>query len=142
MKWLEEQQTAFDKAKELLQSADLLVHFDPEKELILETDASDYGVGAVLSLKMKNGTERPLGYASRTLQEAERNYSTLEKEALAISFGIKKFHQFLYGHLFTIKTDHKPLKGLLRKERDSFPGSTTHPAMGTYLVSVRVQDIV
>ena len=55
-KWLEEQQTGFDKAKELLQSADLLVHFDPEKELVLETDASDYGVGAVLSHKMKNGT--------------------------------------------------------------------------------------
>ena len=117
MKWLEEQQTAFDKAKELLQSADLLVHFDPEKELILETDASDYGVGAVLSLKMKNGTERPLGYASRTLQEAERNYSTLEKEAWAIIFGIKKFHQFLYCHLFTIKTDYKPLEGLLSEKK-------------------------
>ena len=52
-KWLEEQQTAFDKAKELLQSADLLVHFDPEKELVLETDASDYRVGDVLSHKMK-----------------------------------------------------------------------------------------
>ena len=116
-KWLEEQQTAFDKAKELLQSADLLVHFDPEKELILETDASDYGVGAVLSHKMKNGTERPIGYVSRTLQEAERNYSTLEKEALAIIFGIKKFHQFLYGHLFTIKTDHKPLEGLLSEKK-------------------------
>ena len=116
-KWLEEQQTAFDKAKELLQSADLLVHFDPEKELILETDASDYGVGAVLSHKMKNGTERPIGYVSRSLQEAERNYSTLEKEALAIIFGIKKFHQFLYGHLFTIKTDHKPLEGLLSEKK-------------------------
>ena len=116
-KWLEEQQTAFDKAKELLQSADLLVHFDPEKELILETDASDYGVGAVLFHKMKNGTERPIGYVSRTLQEAERNYSTLEKEALAIIFGIKKFHQFLYGHLFTIKTDHKPLEGLLSEKK-------------------------
>ena len=116
-KWLEEQQTAFDKAKELLQSADLLVHFDPEKELILETDASDYGVGVVLSHKMKNGTERPIGYVSRSLQEAERNYSTLEKEALAIIFGIKKFHQFLYGHLFTIKTDHKPLEGLLSEKK-------------------------
>ena len=116
-KWLEEQQTAFDKARELLQSADLLVHFDPEKELVLEIDASDYGVGEVLNLKMKNGTERPIGYVSRTLQEAETNYSTLEKEALAIIFGIKKFHQFLYGHLFTIKTDHKPLEGLLSEKK-------------------------
>ena len=112
-KWLEEQQTTFDKAKELLQSADLLVHFDPEKEMVLETDASNYGVGAVLSHKMKNGTERPIGYVSRNLLEAERNYYTLEKEALALIFGIKKFHQFLYSHLFTISTDHKPLEGLL-----------------------------
>ena len=93
------------------------MHFDPEKELVLETDASDYGVGAVLSHKMKNGTERPIGYVSRTLQVAERNYSTLEKEALAIIFGIKTFHQFLYGHLFTIKTDHKPLEGLLSEKK-------------------------
>ena len=115
--WLEQQQTAFEEAKELLQSTDLLVHFDPEKELVLATDASDYGVGAVLSHKMKNGTERPIGYVSRSLQEAERKYSTLEKETLAIIFGVKKFHQFLYGHRFIIKTDHKPLEGLLNEKK-------------------------
>ena len=115
--WLEQQQTAFEEARELLQSTDLLVHFDPEKELVLATDASDYGVGAVLSHKMKNGTERPIGYVSRSLQEAERKYSTLEKEALAIIFGVKKFHQFLYGHRFIIKTDHKPLEGLLNEKK-------------------------
>ena len=115
--WLEQQQTAFEEAKELLQSTDLLVHFDPEKELVLATDASDYGVGAVLSHKTKNGTERPIGYVSRSLQEAERKYSTLEKEALAIIFSVKKFHQFLYGHRFIIKTDHKPLEGLLNEKK-------------------------
>ena len=101
----------------MLQSTDLLVHFDPEKELVLATDATDYGVGAVLSHKMKNGTERPIGYVSRSLQEAERKYSTLEKEALAIIFGVKKFHQFLYGHRFIIKTDNKPLEGLLNEKK-------------------------
>ena len=115
--WLEEQQIAFEKAKELLQSAELLVHFDPRKELILASDASDYGVGAVLSHKMEDGSERPVGYVSRSLNDAERNYSTLEKEALAIIFGVKKFHQFLYGHSFTIKTDHKPLEGLLNEKK-------------------------
>ena len=64
------------------------MHCDPEKGLVLETDASDYGECAVLSHKMKNRTERPIGYVSRTLQEAERNYSTLEKEALARVFDI------------------------------------------------------
>ena len=115
--WGKEQQEAFEKAKELLQSAELLVHFDPAKELILAADASDYGVGAVLSHKTEGGTERPIGYMSRSLNEAERNYSTLEKEALAIIFGVKKFHQFLYGHSFTIKTDHKPLEGLLNEKK-------------------------
>ena len=71
----------------------------------------------MLSHKMKNGTERPVGYVSRSLQEAERKYSTLEKEALAIIFGVKKFHQFLYGHRFIIKTDHKPLEGLLNEKK-------------------------
>ena len=126
------------KSKELLQSAELLVHFDTAKELVLATDAFDYGVGAVLSHKMEGGTERPIGYMSRYLNGAERNYSTLEKEALAINFGVMKFHQFLYGHSFTIKTDHKPLEG----ERDYSACCTANPAMGTDLVCLRVQDIV
>ena len=113
----EQQQVAFAKSKELLQSVELLVHFYPAKELVLVTDASNYGVGAVLSQTMKGGTERPIGYMSKSLNGAERNYSTLEKEALAIIFGVKKFHQFLYGHSFTIKTDHKPLEGLLHEKK-------------------------
>ena len=84
--WPKEQQEAFVKSKELLQSAELLVHFDTAKELLLTTDAFDYGVGAVLSHKMEGGTERPIGYMSRSLNGAERNYSTLKKEALTIKF--------------------------------------------------------
>ena len=115
--WGKEQQEAFATSNELLQSAELLVHFDSAKELVLVTDASDYGVGAVLSHKMEGGTERPIGHMSRSLNGAEKNYSTLEKEALAIIFGVKKFHQFLYGHSFTIKTDHKPLEGLFNEKK-------------------------
>ena len=100
-----------------MQSAELLVHFDPSKELILATDASDYGVGAALSHKVEGGAERPIGYMSRSLNAAERNYSIIEKEALAIIFGVKKFHQFLYGHPFAITTDHKPLEGLLNEKK-------------------------
>ena len=109
--WRKKQQEAFAKSKEMLQSAELLVHFDPAKELVFATAASDYGVGTVLSHKMEGGTKRPIGYMSRSLNGTERNYSTLEKEKLTIMFGVKKFHQFLYGHSFTIKTDHKPLEG-------------------------------
>lgn len=68
----------------------------------------------VLSLKMEEGTERRIG----PLNGAERNYSTLKKEALAIIIGVKSFHQFLYEHSFTIKTDHKPLEGLLNEKEE------------------------
>ena len=108
---------AFDKSKKLLQSANLLIHFQPDLELILASDASDYGVGAVLSHWMADGTERPIGYVSRSLNTAERGYSTIEKEVLAIIFGVKKFNQFLYSHKFTIQTDYKPLEGLFNEKK-------------------------
>ena len=65
--WKAEQKAAFEHAKRMLRSADLLVHFDPTKELVLASDASNYGIGAVLSHKMEDGTERPIGYVSRVL---------------------------------------------------------------------------
>ena len=112
-KWEVEQQEAFDKAKNQLQSSDLLVHYDPEKELVVSCDASPYGVGAVLSHVMEDGSERPVAYALSTHSTAERNYGHLDKEALAVVFAVKKFHQFLYGRHFKIYTDHKPLLGRL-----------------------------
>ena len=99
------------------QSAELLVYFQPDLELILASDASDYGVGAVLFHRIADGTEHPIGYVSRSLNSADRGYSTIEKEALAIIFGVKKFNQFLYGRKFTIQTDHKPLEGLFNEQK-------------------------
>jgi hypothetical protein len=107
--WSKECEQAFLKAKEMLSGDRLLVHFDPKKPLILGVDASPYGLGAVLSHKMSDGTERPIAYASRTLTKAEANYVQIEREGLAIIFGIKKFHMYLYGKRFTLITDHQPL---------------------------------
>ncbi len=59
--------------------------------------------------------ERPIGFVSRTLTAAEKNYSQLEKEGLAVVFGVKKFHKYLYGHKFVICTDHQPLLSFLRE---------------------------
>ena len=116
-KWSKRQQEAFRAAKDLLRSSRLLVHYDPEKEIVVSGDASPYGVGAVLAHTMEDGSEKPIAYASRTLSKAERGYSQLDKEALAMLFAVKKFHQFLYGRHFKFYTDHKPLLGLLNPQK-------------------------
>ena len=107
--WTSDQEAAFGKVKDLLKSSRVLVHFDGTLPLTLSCDASPYGVGAVLSHIMANGEERPIAFASRTLTASERAYSQLDKEALAIVYGVKKYHQYLYGRQFQLKTDHKPL---------------------------------
>ena len=112
-RWSEACQKAFDAYKAQLSSSKVLVHYDTAKSLKLDCDASSYGVGAVLSHVMEDGSERPIAYASRTLSSSERNYAQLEKEALAMIFGVKKFHKYLYGRTFTLVTDHKPLTSIL-----------------------------
>ena len=115
--WGKEQEFSFKEAKKLLTYSQLLVHFDPDKNLVLTCDASPYGIGAVLS-HLEDGTEKPIYYASpRSLAIPERGYSQLDKEALAIIFGVKKFHQFLYDRPFIIDSDHKPLQYILGQDR-------------------------
>ena len=122
--WGTKQARAFGRVKKLLQSNRVLTHFDDQLPLLLECDASPYGLGAVLSHRMPDGMERPVCFASRTLTKAEQNYSHLDKEALAIVFGVRKYHQYLYGRPFEIKTDHKPLTYIFHESKEIPPMSS------------------
>ena len=107
--WGSSQAKAFQAAKEALTSATVLTHYNPDLGLILNCDASPYGVRAVLSHQLEDGSMRPIAFASRSLDPAERRYAHLDKEGLAIVYGVKKFHQYLFGCKFVINSDHKPL---------------------------------
>ena len=93
---------AFNLVKQQLAAASILEHYDPAKPLSLATDASPYGIGAVMFHVSEDGTEKPIACASRTLNDIEKRYSQLDKEALAIMFGVKRFHHYVYGRQFAI----------------------------------------
>ena len=105
------------KSKELLLSSQVFTHFDPKMEIRLACDASDYGIGAVLSHVTADGAEKPVGFFSRTLSDTERKYSQIEKEALSCVVGVTRFHSYLWGHTFTLQTDHKPLLTLFNESK-------------------------
>ena len=111
--WTTACQQSFDKAKETLASNDVLMHYTPSLPIKMAGDASAYGIGAVISHVLPDGSERPVAFASRTLSSSERNYAQVEKEALSLIFGVKRFHSYLYGRHFTLVTDHKPLTAIL-----------------------------
>ena len=111
--WDESCDQVFQATKEAQTSSDVLVHFDPKLPISLAGDTSAYGIGAVISHRLQDGSERPIAFASWSLSNAERNYAQLEREAASLIFGINKFHQYLYGRKFTLVTDHKPLTAIL-----------------------------
>lgn len=99
---------AFEVCKTLLCNDPILQCPDFNKPFTLTTDASNVAIGAVLSQNYNN-TDRPVSFASRTLTDTESNYSTVEKEMLAIIWATKHFRPYLYGQKFKIVTDHRPL---------------------------------
>ncbi|XP_065185812.1 uncharacterized protein K02A2.6-like [Sycon ciliatum] len=115
--WSDSHQKAFDTGKSLLLSEPIRIHYDPSLPIVVSCDASPYGVGAVLSHVLPDGSDRPVAFASRTLSSCEKNYSQLDREALAMVFGVSKFHKYIFGRNFTLQTDHKPLLGLFDPDR-------------------------
>ena len=87
-----------------------LAHFSQRHETFLIVDAGPEGVGAILAQQQPDQSLRPVHFASKTLTKTEQSYSQIEKEALAVLWGCKRFHLYLYGTSFTFLTDHKPLE--------------------------------
>ncbi|XP_026287254.2 uncharacterized protein K02A2.6-like [Frankliniella occidentalis] len=112
--WLPDHETAFENLKQKLAEVTTLHHFDPKKTLELQCDASKVGVGACLMQEKK-----PIAWASRSMNSAERNYSQSEKEMLSITFGFKKFHNLVYGRKVKVFTDHKSLVPIMNKNISS-----------------------
>jgi hypothetical protein len=118
VKWTEQTNKCFEKLKETLCSNFVLALPDFTKEMILTTDASDKGYGAVLEQEFEtNGIKslQPLEYYSRSYTNAQKNYSTTEKELLAVVMAVEHFHTYLYGKKFIIYTDHLPNTLLVTK---------------------------
>lgn len=95
--------------KQALCNAPVLTNPDFAKQFILQTDASNRGVGAVLSQLDEDAKDRPIAYFSRKLLPREQRYSTVEQECLAIKLGVEVFKVYLIGRPFVIQTDHRSL---------------------------------
>ncbi|XP_076384553.1 uncharacterized protein LOC143263569 [Megalopta genalis] len=106
--WGASQDLAFTTLKEILTTEPLLQYPDFDREFNVTTDASGFAIGGVLS-QGEPGKDKPIAYASRLLQGAELNYSTIEKECLAIVYCVQHFRPYIYGRRFKLITDHRPL---------------------------------
>ena len=123
--WTSECQNALNELKARLTSETVMSYYDPTKPTELTVDASPVGLGAILAQKGTSSTGDEevhiVAYASRALTDVEQRYSQTEKEALAIVWGCEKFHLYLYGDTFNLKTDHKPLEMIFKNPKSRPP---------------------
>ena len=110
---------------------------DFDVPFVLQTDASDRGVGAVLSQADPEGVEHPVAYFSRKLLPREEKYATVEKECLAIKLGVEAFHVYLLGRHYTIQTDHQSLEWLERLKSHNAKLTRWSLALQPYQFSVK-----
>ncbi|XP_037965358.2 uncharacterized protein K02A2.6 isoform X1 [Plutella xylostella] len=107
--WNAECDIAFVKIKEQLANTTTLAHYSNDLPVILSCDASDCGVAAVLSVRSSDGIVKPVAFASKKLNDTQMKYPTIEKEALAIIFGVTKFYEYLFARTFELETDNSAL---------------------------------
>ena len=135
-KWGVEQEEAWATLKHKLLSAPVLAYPDPQKEFILDTDASAYGIGAVLS-QVQDGQERVIAYGSRCLTKEERRYCVTRKELLAVVYFLKYFRHYLYGRNFLVRTDHGALRWLTNFKDPQGQVARWLEVLGTYTFEIQ-----
>ena len=120
--WTAQHEAVFNNVKEALTSDTVMAYFDNQKQTELVTDASPWGLSAILSQKTPGKDDRRIvDYVSRSLSDVEKRYSQTEREALAIVWALECLHTYLYGANFTLYTDCKPIELILgnRKSKPS-----------------------
>jgi len=108
--WSEVQESAMHELKRMITQTPVLAFYDPTKDLVIENDACEYGLGSLL---LQNG--KPIAYASHSLSDAEARYAQIEREMLAVVFGLEKFQHYVYGRHVKVITDYKPLVSIVTK---------------------------
>lgn len=129
--WTSDMAQEFENIKQAIASNVKLIHFDPNRETEIETDASIKGLGAVL---IQDG--RPVRFLSKSLTTTEADYSNIERELLAVLFACEKLHIYVFGRRVTIKTDHKPLESIFLK-----PISLAPARLQRMLLRLRMYDL-
>ena len=135
--WTPKCEEAFKQMKKALTEAPVLAYPSRESTFILDCDASNYGMGAVLSQEDGDGIERPVAYFSKTLKKPERRYCVTRKELLALVSAVKHFHHYLYGRKFLIRTDHGALRWLMNFKNPEGQTARWIEVLGTYDYEIR-----
>lgn len=116
--WNQTHSDAVTKIKELIVEAPILQNFNPDEEIIIQTDASQNGLGCCLLQK-----QGMVSCGSRSLSETEKMYAQIEKEFLAVVFSTVKFRDYIYGRSVLVQSDHKPLVSIMQKDIHKIPSS-------------------
>ena len=121
--WAPHHQKALDRIKQELCTSQLISYYDPDPSTptILQCDASKTGIGAWLRQSDSQGNEHIVAMASRSLTDAESRYSNIERECLAVTYGLEKFEYYLLGRNVTVETDHSPLEQIFKKKTSTKP---------------------